>query len=124
MPLELTAQVLAANGIQFHYTDILKLIRDVEAELKQEEGGTHAGEIETSMMLYIARSTVDMSKAVKEYHPSQETGLTRNPKGAGAYSASGIYGDATLATWEKGRTLVRAIVNGILGEIQELRTAR
>jgi creatinine amidohydrolase len=119
MPLELTAQVLAANGIRFHYTDILKLIRDVEAELKQEEGG-----IETSMMLYIARSTVDMSKAVKEYHPSQETGLTRDPKGAGAYSASGIYGDATLATWEKGRTLVRAIVNGILGEIQELRIAR
>jgi hypothetical protein len=31
------------------------------------------------MMLYIDPSSVDMSKAVKDYHPSKTNGLTRDP---------------------------------------------
>jgi len=72
------------------------------------------------MMLFIAPSTVDMAKAVRDYHPSPKSRLTRDPKGEGTYSASGIYGDATLATWQKGEIVVRALVDGILKEIQEL----
>jgi creatinine amidohydrolase len=119
-PLELTANILAAEGIEFRYTDVLKLAAPVEARLRQEEGGTHADEIETSMMLFIAPSTVDMTKAVKDYHPSPKSRLTRDPNGEGMYSASGVYGDATLATWQKGEVVVRALVDGILKEIQEL----
>lgn len=121
-PLELAAQILAHEGIQFRYTNIAKLIEPVEGRLKQEEGGTHADEIETSMMLFIAPSTVDMSKAVKDYHPSPKDGLTRNPEGEGAYSASGIYGDATLATRQKGEIVVRAMIDGILQELQDFRS--
>jgi creatinine amidohydrolase len=62
-----------------------------------------------------------MSKAVKDYHPSPKDGLARNPQSAGSYSASGVYGDATLATHEKGELLVRAAVTGILKEIEEFR---
>jgi creatinine amidohydrolase len=119
--LELSARILAAEGVHFRYTDMLKLAEPVEAKLKQEEGGTHADEIETSIMLFIAPSTVDMSKAVKDYHPSPQEGLTRDPAGEGAYSASGIYGDATLATREKGEIVLQTIVDGMLREIQELR---
>jgi creatinine amidohydrolase len=119
--LKLTATILADEGIRFRYTDMLKLAEPVEAKLKQEEGGTHAGEIETSIMLFIAPSNVDMSKAVKDYHPSEQEGLTRYPTGKGAYSASGIYGDATLATRAKGETVLQTVVDGILKEIQELR---
>ena len=122
--LRLTGEILAKDGIQFRYTDIIKISEHAEKGLKQEEGGTHADEIETSVMLFIAPSTVDMSKAVKDYHPSEKGGLTRDPHGAGAYSASGIYGDATLATREKGEIVVRATVDGILKEIQELRDAK
>jgi creatinine amidohydrolase len=61
-----------------------------------------------------------MTKAIKDYHPAIKGGLTRDPKGEGSYSASGIYGDATLATRQKGEIMVRAIVNGILNEIQDL----
>src|SRR5271157_728405 len=50
-PLELTANILADEGIDFRYTDILSLIGPVEAEVKQQKGGGHADEIETSMML-------------------------------------------------------------------------
>jgi len=90
--------------------------------VKEQEGGTHADEIETSVMLFIAPATVDRTKAVKDYHPSAKGGLTRDPQGEGSYSASGVYGDATLATPEKGQVVVQAMVDGILKEIEELRS--
>jgi creatinine amidohydrolase len=74
------------------------------------------------MMLFIAPSTADMSKAVKDFHPSPKGGLTRKPEGEGTYSASGIYGDATLATRKKGELIVQAAVAGILKEIEQFRT--
>jgi creatinine amidohydrolase/Fe(II)-dependent formamide hydrolase-like protein len=46
---------------------------------------------------------------------------TRNPQSEGAYSASGVHGDVTLATHEKGELLVRIAVAGILKEIEEFR---
>lgn len=119
--LKLTADVLAGDGIQFRYTDILKAAASVESAIRQQEGGTHADEMETSMMLFIAPSTVDMSKAVKDYHPG-DGALTRDPKGKGAYSVSGVYGDATLATREKGEKLVRATTESILRDIQQLKS--
>jgi len=120
-PLKLAAEVLADEGIQLRYTDLRKITESVAAGIEQQEGGTHADEIETSMMLFIAPSAVDMSKAVKDFHPSPVGGLTRDPQGEGAYSASGIYGDPTLATRETGEILVRLAVAGILKEIEEFR---
>jgi len=120
-PLRLTQEILAKDGIQFRFTDILKVSEPVEAAVKKEEGGTHADEIETSMMLYIAPSTVDMSKAVKDYHLPSKGILTRDQKAEGTYSPSGIFGDATLATRQKGEIVVKGVVAGILKEIQELK---
>jgi creatinine amidohydrolase len=117
-PLELAAQILAREGIEFRYSDLLKLAESVEAEIRTGVGGTHADEIETSMMLFIAPGTVEMSKAVQDYHPSAKGGLTRDPTGPGSYSPSGIFGDATLATRQKGEIVVRAVVDGLLKEIE------
>jgi creatinine amidohydrolase len=119
--LKLSTAILAAEGITLRYTDILQASAAVEKEVKQQEGGTHADEMETSMMLFIAPETVDMRKAVKDYHPGPSP-LTRDPKGPGTYSASGIYGDATLATRAKGEKLVAAITAFILSEINDLKT--
>jgi creatinine amidohydrolase len=121
-PLELTAKILESEGIDFRYTDLLKLTAPVETQVREGVAGTHAEEIETSMMLFIAASTVDMSKAVKDYHPSAHDGLTRDSAGPGSYSASGIFGDAMLATRRKGEIVVRALVDGILQEIESLRS--
>jgi creatinine amidohydrolase len=119
--LKPAADLLASEGISLRYTDILKVTGPVEKAIGKQEGGTHADEIETSMMLYMAPATVDMNKAAKDYHPSEERGLTRDPKGKGVYSATGIYGDATLATRAKGEAVTKAMVTGILKEIEELR---
>jgi creatinine amidohydrolase len=117
------AQILGTEGIVLRYTNILEVGAEAEKQVKKEEGGTHADEIETSLMLYIDPGSVDMGKAVKDYHPSESGGLTRDPHKPGAYSASGIYGDATLATREKGEVVARATVEGMLREIEALRRA-
>jgi creatinine amidohydrolase len=119
--LKPAADLLATEGIVLRYTDILKVTGPVEKAIGKQEGGTHADEIETSMMLYMAPQTVDMSKAAKDYHPSEERGLTRDPKKKGVYSATGIFGDATLATRKKGEAITTALVAGILKEIEDLR---
>jgi creatinine amidohydrolase len=119
--LKPAAEVLAGEGILLNYTDILKVLGPVEKAVGKQEGGTHADEIETSMMLYMAPETVNMKKAAKDYHPSDRPGLTRDPNGRGVYSATGIFGDATLATRAKGKIITNALVAGILSEIQELR---
>jgi len=121
--LKLSAEVLANDGLLFRYTDILEVGADAEKKIKKQEGGTHADEIETSLMLYINPAMVNMSKAIKDYHPSPAGGLTRDSKKPGAYSASGIYGDATLATREKGEIMVNAMVQDMLREIEALRAA-
>ena len=123
-PLKLSAEALASDGIVFRYTNILEVGADAEKKIKREEGGTHADEIETSLMLYIDPGSVDMSKAVKDYHPHGKGGLTRDPNRPGTYSPSGVYGDATLATREKGEIMANAMVAGILHEIEDLRAAK
>lgn len=118
------AEILAVEGILLRYTNMGTIAQPVEDQVKQEAGGTHAEEIETSMMLYIAPGSVEMKKAAKDYHPGQGGGLTRDPNGKGDYSATGIFGDATLATREKGEKLVRATVANILKEINDIRNTK
>lgn len=116
------AEALAAEGILLHYTDLGKAMAPVEKELAQQEGGTHADEIETSMMLYIAPDSVDMARAVKDYRPGRGP-LTRNPGGPGVYSPTGSWGDPTLATRDKGARLVQALVDALVGDVERLRAA-
>ena len=118
------AEMLAADGILLRYTNLSQLLDPVERQIRQEEGGTHADEIETSMILYIDPSSVDMSKAVKDYDAGGTGPLSRvKGKPDTTYSPTGIWGDATLATREKGRVVVEAWVAGLLGEIEETRVA-
>jgi creatinine amidohydrolase len=115
------AEILAGEGIVLHYTNILTITEEQDKALARQEGGTHADELETSMMLYIAPDSVTMSKAVKDYNPDRPGPLTRDPQGRGVYSPTGTWGDPTLATIEKGEVLTRALVEGILAEIEQLR---
>jgi creatinine amidohydrolase len=121
-PLEAAAQLLAKQGIVLRYTDLTAVLDPIEKQFCTQEGGTHADESETSMLLYIDPASVNMAKAVKDYHPNPGP-LTRDPKGKGTYSATGIYGDPTLATREKGRKITEALVRKILEEIEALRNA-
>lgn len=119
--LQPAADSLAKDKITMQFTD-LRSIQAVEEKIRQQEGGTHADEIETSMILYMQPDAVDMSKAVKDYTPSTGRGLTRDPNNKrSTYSRTGVWGDATLATVEKGRIVTEALVEQILKDIAALR---
>jgi creatinine amidohydrolase len=120
-PLAQASADLSKDGIVLHYTDLTK-DDPVEKKLRQS-GGTHADEIETSMMLYIAPETVRIKKAARDLNPNQPGGLTRDPRGQGTYSPTGAWGDPTLATREKGQAVVESLVTTILKDIDDLRQA-
>jgi creatinine amidohydrolase len=119
-PLSEAADALKHRGMLLRYTELRTLSTQVVRRRSQQAGGTHADEIETSIMLYIAPERVEMRKALNDYHPGSGH-LTRVPGGNGTYSASGTFGDATLANWDKGRELIETIMAGILEEIERLR---
>lgn len=118
-PLAQAAADLARDGILLRYTDLTK--EDPAEKKLRQSGGTHADEIETSMMLYIAPQSVQMKKAARDLNPNQPGGLIRDPKGKGTYSPTGAWGDPTLATREKGQAVVESLVTTILKDIEDLR---
>jgi creatinine amidohydrolase len=120
-PLSEAQKELAPLGIILRSLNILEVDKELPAGLLRQDGGTHADEGETSMMLTIAPETVDMAKAVKDFDPRPgRRGLTRNPQGTGNYSPTGIYGDPTLATKEKGKVIVEATVRAIVRQVRDL----
>jgi creatinine amidohydrolase len=119
-PLAEAAKVLASEGVALRYFDWDEIDAAVK-KVQQQPGGTHADEIETSMMLYIAPNTVRMSRAAKDLSADHRGPLTRNPKTTeGTYSPTGAWGDPTLGTKEKGQILVEATVQVILADIANL----
>lgn len=118
-PLEAAKQALLAEHITMDYlipTDFFA--SPAIKKIEQQKRGTHADEIETSMMLYIAPDIVHMEKAVKDDNPGSPP-LTRNSNGIGVYSPTGARGDPTLATREKGKMITEAYVDYILQQIQQ-----
>ena len=85
--------------------------------LQEQQMGGHGDEIETSINLYLQPELVNMDLAVtdygdrqvKDYGGYQPGRLTRDETDP-LYSASGIFGDATLATPEKGRQALEILV--------------
>jgi creatinine amidohydrolase len=122
--LEPAASALAGDGILMRFTNLSARLNSAARGLREQEGGSHADEIETSMMLYIDPSTVDMTKAVKDFGPeSNIPRFTRQRGGRGNYSPTGVWGDPTLANRDKGRVIVEGLVSGILDDIGQLRSA-
>ena len=120
-PLQQAKEQLAKDSIRMAFTNLAVVLRDVEKEVSKQEGGTHADEIETSMMLYVAPETVDMSRAVKDFRPNGGRPLVRDSTMKGTYSPTGTWGDPTLATRAKGERVMEALVAGVLREIELLR---
>lgn len=120
--LQPAADILAQQGILLRFTNLLEVLQPIEKAIVKQEGGTHADESETSMMLYMDSNSVNMRRAAKDYSPKSTAGpLTRILGAEGTYSPTGIFGDATLATREKGRIITEGLVKAIIGELETLR---
>jgi len=109
--------------------------RSAVAKYREEEAGTHAGEVETAVMLHIRPESVQMDKAEKEimWRPASVQTGTKEPPGIRLnakmsrdpnnpfFNRTGVHGDPTLATPEKGRLFFEAMVDEIVWFIEEFR---
>jgi creatinine amidohydrolase len=121
-PLKAARTTIVAQGSRMEFTDITTAYAALRRQVETQPAGTHADEIETSMMLYIAPGVVRLDRAERDIHPDRGPGgLTRDPKAeTGIYSPTGAYGDPTLATAEKGRILVEGMVQYLVRQVQTL----
>lgn len=116
----------------------VRTVRELGKTLRDSEfGGTsHAGEYETSLYLALRPDLAEMDKAVDEkvyVPPSFQTDLLagKRPDGATAslmpfwssLTDSGVRGDATLATREKGEAFLEAAIEGVIELVRELKGA-
>ena len=114
----------------------LERVRKFGEQLRDSSfgGGAHAGEYETSLYLALRPGLVDMRRAVDERTPLPESFAIdllagTHPEGSAAHlmpywsslSASGVMGDATKATPEKGEKLLEAARDSLIDLIRELR---
>lgn len=89
--------------------------RRAAEQLAEQSHGSHADELETSLMLALAPDLVDMSRAeaspaLKYEAPGR---LTPSDPHSPNYSRSGSYGDPTLATRAKGEVLLAAMLDDL-----------
>jgi creatinine amidohydrolase len=87
----------------------------VAKALAQQGHGSHADELETSLMLALAPDLVDMARAEASPAVTGDTPgpLTPSDPNSPNYSRSGSYGDPTLATAAKGEMLLAAMLDDL-----------
>jgi creatinine amidohydrolase len=118
--------VLAAAA--FYLSGRRSLERVEELRDSDRGGMAHACELETSIYLAIDPRAVDMDKAVDERgFPAGEHAFMDWADGPlkvmpwwSSFSATGVQGDATKATAEKGEALLEAAVEECVGFVREL----
>ena len=94
---------------------------------KEKELGIHAGDAETSIMLSLLPEQVKMDRAVKEYPYGlpEDSLLTMEGKMPFAWltkeiSKTGVLGDATVATKEKGDRILDSVSDGWVKLIEDI----
>jgi creatinine amidohydrolase len=121
-PLQAAASSIGASGALFEFTDIRTDYAFLRRRLTSQPAGSHADELETSIMLYIAPDLVRLELAERDIHPDLGPGrFHRDPTATdGIYSKTGAYGDPTLASRDKGHRLVEGMVAHLIQTIRRL----
>jgi mycofactocin precursor peptide peptidase len=82
-------------------------------------GDAHAGHVETSLMLYLARDEVDMARAVEgNREPLARLMPALVTSGVRSVSPTGVLGDPREATAATGAALIESIVDGVVARIR------
>lgn len=115
------------SGVRVLTADIASLGKTSKALMKQQLGG-HGDEAETSMILAIAPRSVRMDKAVMDYGNALSAPKTvfyvptifdGDPTSGPDYSVSGVRGDPTLASAEKGRAILADMAAELIGGLRQ-----
>ncbi|RMH73634.1 MAG: creatininase family protein [Cyanobacteria bacterium J007] len=129
--LEIAAQDLTAKYEDFSVFPIFtwrvpNLSKQLMSETERQYA-MHAGDAETSLMLSILPEFVQMDKAVCEYPPNRPEGSLLATKGTLSFawmsdrlSHSGVIGDATAASPNKGDRILTSLAAGWIQLIKEV----
>lgn len=112
---------LAADNIYIGFLNLADFEREskIKDELRISEFGTHAGDVETSIMLYLKPEVVQMEKAIDNDCPNKPGGLTRNIHAENRIiSVNGVWGKPSEATKEKGEVIVTKLIAYIENDIR------
>jgi creatinine amidohydrolase len=123
---EQAARQLATEGVLLRYSNWEAGKAASVRAVRTQERGSHADEIETSMLLHVAPGRADMTKALREYGAPPSPGgymIGNRPERDGLFSPSGVFGDATAATPEKGQRITDALIAFVLKDVEDLRSA-
>ena len=124
----LVRDLLEAQGIRVAVADIATLGRKADPLFQQKLGG-HADEHETSLMLAIAPDSVRQDLARPNYGHAlgspktvfyQPSIFSGEPTSGLDYSEQGARGDPTLATAEKGRRALDAMIEDLVSGLVAL----
>ncbi len=98
---------------------------DEIAALEEQRVGGHGGEIETSINLFLQAELVRMDRAVTDYgdraaktYAGYQPGIISRDRGDPGYSETGLFGDPTLATAEKGRRALEIMTRNWLEALE------
>ncbi len=115
-----TRGILERRGIRIGVADIRRLGRAAD-HLLEQKAGSHADERETSILLAIAPQLVRMELARRDYGREPAAGVFVAPTtmqstdaGAADYSETGAFGDPTLASADKGRAFLDAMISDLV----------
>ncbi|MDQ7052160.1 MAG: creatininase family protein [candidate division KSB1 bacterium] len=131
LPLSIVAREIR---VQFGVPTLVVSWDDLETEameaLQEQPVGGHADEIETSIHLYLQPERVKMEQASRDVaggrknYPGYKPGLfSRNPNDP-AYSETGLFGDPTLATAEKGKKTLAILTKQWLKALRGFASAK
>ena len=120
--------VLATNSLCYA-TGYFHFLMDKFLEIRESDIIAHADEFETSLYLHLAPERVQMDRAVADndrrgkFVSSDSTGEypVRFNDYWGRWTETGVHGDATKGTAEKGEQIFEAAVEGLVSLVDELR---
>jgi len=97
-----------------------KHVRAMVNDIEEQKKGGHADEFETSIMLAIDHTLVDMRRAQIGLEDINNGPLNLNDPNKPNYCPSGSMGNPTLATVEKGEKILAAILEDLREVIQPM----
>ena len=104
------------------YPGLSTIIPQVNEAPQSHPAIMHSDEIETSIMLHLREQCVQMDKAVREY-PIYPAHFDNAPVRWDTVSSTGVFGDATAATADKGERVVEHVVGVARGIIEQWKAA-
>jgi creatinine amidohydrolase len=120
--------VLATRSLCFA-TSYFAFLKEAFEPLRESPVVAHADELETSLYLHLAPERVTMELAAEDYDrrgrfassDSTSNYPIRFNDHWGRWTQTGVHGDPTKASAEKGRVLFEAAVEGLVQVVDELR---